>query len=54
MSHPKYNPGRLENDIALLKLAKFAKFNQYVRSACLPTKDAPIGDDCFVTGYFFK
>jgi len=49
--HEQYDPRRLNNDIALLKLENPVKFNKYVSPACLPKKDVPAGTTCFITGW---
>jgi len=49
--HPKYDPRHLNNDIALMKLAKPAKLGKYVKRACLPTKAMEVGSNCFITGW---
>lgn len=39
ITHPKYNPITVDNDIAMLRLAKPVKFSTYILPACLPTKN---------------
>ena len=48
--HPSYDPRRLNNDIALFKLSKPVMFNKYVKPACLPSRDPPVGTKCYITG----
>ncbi|XP_036412650.1 vitamin K-dependent protein C-like isoform X2 [Colossoma macropomum] len=38
VSHPKYNPVTVDNDIALLRLATRVKFTNYILPACLPSR----------------
>ncbi|KAL7850958.1 hypothetical protein AOLI_G00213140 [Acnodon oligacanthus] len=38
ISHPKYNPVTVDNDIALLRLATPVKFTNYILPACLPSR----------------
>ncbi|KAL6468287.1 hypothetical protein MHYP_G00239640 [Metynnis hypsauchen] len=38
VSHPKYNPVTVDNDIALLRLATPVKFTDYILPACLPSR----------------
>lgn len=47
--HGKY--GRLDYDIALLKLAKPVKFSKYVQPICLPSADVKPGTKCYITGW---
>merc|ERR1712243_484657 len=49
--NPSYNPRVLDNDIAMFKLTKPAKLGKYVKTACLPTGDVPVGTDCYITGW---
>ena len=50
ITHERY--GRLNNDIALLKLEKPVMFGKHVQPICLPNQgDKPaIGSKCFITG----
>ena len=53
ISHPQYNsPGRLNNDIALIKLATSVKLSARVNPVCLPSSDSnvPTGSKCYITG----
>ncbi|KAG9278800.1 vitamin K-dependent protein C isoform X1 [Astyanax mexicanus] len=38
VSHPKYNPLTVDNDIALLRLSTPVKFTTYILPACLPSR----------------
>ena len=53
--HPNYNSSSNENDIALIKLYKPAKLNNYVKTICLPDQDADNlyenGSICHVAGW---
>jgi len=49
--HQRYNPNRLNNDIALLKLNRPIAFGKYVKPICLPKKNVPVGTTCFITGW---
>jgi len=49
--HPEYDPYHLNNDIALFKLKEPAKLNKYVKTACLPKAPAPVGSNCYITGW---
>ncbi|CAH3103801.1 unnamed protein product, partial [Pocillopora meandrina] len=54
ISHPQYNsPGRLNNDIALIKLATSVKLSARVNPVCLPSSDSnvPTGSKCYITGW---
>ena len=50
--HPSYNKRVINNDIAVLKLSRAAKFGKYVSSACLPQHGASVaeGAHCYITG----
>lgn len=50
--HPKYYPVSLNNDIALIKLAKPVSFNNYIQPICLPSVNEKIqyGKVCYVAG----
>jgi len=52
ISHPSYNSPRLNNDIALIQLAKPATLNNRVGLVCLPDQDyvLPAGSNCYITG----
>lgn len=50
--HEGYNLQTLRNDIALLRLARKAKFNYYVKPICLPI-DANLQDDTITVGQKF-
>lgn len=49
--HPSYARRTLNNDIALFKLSKPIAFTKYVQPACLPSRDAPVGTSCYITGW---
>jgi len=49
--HRKYSPFTTDSDIALFKLEKPVQFNKYVKPVCLPSKDPPVGAECYVTGW---
>jgi len=49
--HPGYDPRRLNNDIAMFKLSKPAQMGKYVKTACLPSVDPPVGSKCYITGW---
>ena len=53
--HPNYNSSSNENDIALIKLHKPAKLNNYVGTICLPDQDSgelyENGNLCQVAGW---
>ena len=36
--HPRFKRGSYDNDIALLKMRKRIKFNEFIRPICLPLK----------------
>merc|ERR1711970_115221 len=49
---PSYQrPSSLNNDIAVFELEKPIQVNQYVSPVCLPDADAPVGTDCYITGW---
>ena len=50
--HPDYSRLTINNDIALLELARPAIFNDRVRPVCLPQlNQAPaVGSTCYITG----
>uniref|UniRef100_A0A3B5LJ22 trypsin n=1 Tax=Xiphophorus couchianus TaxID=32473 RepID=A0A3B5LJ22_9TELE len=49
--HPQYNPQTFYNDIMLMKLSRPATFNEYVQPVALPTRCAPVGVTCKVSGW---
>jgi len=49
--HPGYNPRVLNNDIAMFKLSRPARLGKYVKTACLPSQDPPVGSKCYITGW---
>lgn len=50
LRHDKYDPRRLNNDIAMLYLEKPVQFNKYVSPVCLPKSEVPPGSKCYITG----
>ncbi|RZB39732.1 serine protease snake-like, partial [Asbolus verrucosus] len=48
--HPEYKAPSHYHDIALLKLDREAKYDDYVQPACLPVKDS-VPDELTVTGW---
>jgi len=46
-----YDPRQLNNDIALLKLDFPVILDKYVQPACLPSQNAPVGSECYITGW---
>lgn len=50
--HPSYNSRVINNDIAVLKLSRSARFGKYVSPACLPQhgQAVPVGTHCYITG----
>ena len=50
--HPKFDPTRLNNDIALLELSKPAILNKRVGLVCLPPQDYDVSvkSNCYITG----
>ena len=40
----------MNNDIAMIKLARPVKMNNYVSTVCLPSGDVPVGTECYITG----
>jgi len=51
LRNPGYSPRNLNNDIALLKLRTPVAFNKYVKPICLPKRNAPVGTECYITGW---
>jgi len=51
--HPSYNINRkLNNDIAVMKVATDIDFNKYVQPVCLPDTDVPLGHkQCYISGF---
>lgn len=49
--HEGWNSNTLENDIALLQLAKPVRFNKYVQPACLPGPDPVPGSKVVLIGW---
>ena len=53
IKHPDYNkPTPINNDIALIQLARPATLNSRVQTVCLPSHDyhVPTSSRCFITG----
>ena len=50
--HTSYNPQTINNDIAILKLSRAAKFGKFVSAACLPQQGVSVvvGTNCYITG----
>jgi len=53
IKHPSYDSGRINNDIALIKLSRAARINERVSPACLPEANyiVPPGTTCYITGW---
>ncbi|XP_037054119.1 transmembrane protease serine 9 [Peromyscus leucopus] len=51
--HPRYNPGILDFDVALLELARPLLFNKYIQPICLPLAihKFPVGRKCVISGW---
>merc|ERR1712226_78711 len=49
--YPSYDPRHLNNDIVMFKLSRPAKLGKYVKTACLPSQDPPVGTKCYITGW---
>lgn len=50
--HPgSYDPESFDNDIAILELKKDFVLNDIIQPVCLPDKQYPPGEDCFVSGW---
>ncbi len=49
--HPNYDSYNIDNDIMLIKLSEPAVFNQYVQPVALPSRCAPAGTMCTVSGW---
>ncbi|XP_051028927.1 transmembrane protease serine 9 isoform X2 [Acomys russatus] len=51
--HPRYNPGILDFDVALLELARPLVFNKYIQPVCLPLAihKFPVGRKCMISGW---
>ncbi|XP_038167635.1 transmembrane protease serine 9 isoform X1 [Arvicola amphibius] len=51
--HPRYNPGILDFDVALLELARPLVFNKYIQPICLPLAihKFPVGRKCIISGW---
>jgi len=49
--YPGYNPRVLNNDIAMFRLSTPARLGKYVKTACLPSQDPPVGSKCYITGW---
>lgn len=50
-AHSSHSPGARYNDIALFKIDGPVQFNEYVRPACLASKNTNIADRVLVTGW---
>merc|ERR1719318_1012129 len=51
ITHPDYDPRKLNNDIALLKLKSPVMFDKYRAPVCLPSLPPKVGDNCTITGW---
>jgi len=49
--HPDWNSETLANDLAILRLSKPVKFNNYVQPACLPGPDPPYNSNVILIGW---
>jgi len=49
--HPNYDWTKTDADITLIKLAKPARINSRVRTACLPNGYPMVGAPCYATGW---
>ncbi len=53
ITHPKYNPDNLDNDIALVQLSSSVHFTDYIRPVCLAASGSTFaaGTDSWITGW---
>ncbi|KFO28867.1 Transmembrane protease serine 9 [Fukomys damarensis] len=51
--HPRYNPGTLDFDVAVLELARPLAFSKYIQPVCLPLaiQKFPVGRKCMISGW---
>ncbi|KFO28844.1 Death-associated protein kinase 3 [Fukomys damarensis] len=51
--HPRYNPGTLDFDVAVLELARPLAFSKYIQPVCLPLaiQKFPVGHKCMISGW---
>lgn len=51
--HPRYNPGTLDFDVAVLELARPLVFSKYIQSVCLSLaiQKFPVGSKCMISGW---
>ncbi|XP_063084964.1 transmembrane protease serine 9 isoform X2 [Cavia porcellus] len=51
--HPRYNPGNLDFDVAMLELARPLVFSKYIQPICLPLaiQKFPVGRKCMISGW---
>ncbi|XP_042308761.1 transmembrane protease serine 12-like isoform X2 [Sceloporus undulatus] len=51
--HPDFRKGSYESDIALFKLLKSVKYNEYIRPVCLPEVSHLVPDKnlCYISGW---
>ncbi|KAM6168046.1 transmembrane protease serine 9 [Erethizon dorsatum] len=51
--HPRYNPGTLDFDVAVLELARPLVFSKYIQPICLPLaiQKFPVGHKCMISGW---
>ena len=53
--HPKWmSPSPLNNDIALIELDGYIKFDNHAKPVCLPEAgvDIPVGTGCMISGVY--
>nr|XP_041568337.1 kallikrein-14-like [Taeniopygia guttata] len=51
VTHPSFDPGTLDNDVALLRLDRPVTFGRGVRALALPRSCAPAGTTCLLSGW---
>ncbi|KAM5237864.1 transmembrane protease serine 9 [Ctenodactylus gundi] len=51
--HPRYHPGTLDFDVAVLELARPLAFSKYIQPVCLPLaiQKFPVGRKCMISGW---
>lgn len=52
-AHSDFEFGTYDNDIALFKLIKFVKYNDFIQPVCLPNTSPDLTDEipCFISGW---